>query len=106
MNASVNPRSSVNQLLRIFFFAGCLMFAFALPANATTFTVTKSADTSDGQCNADCSLREAIIASNSNGSGADIINFANIGVITPTSPLPAITGSLTIVGNTLNSYPN
>ena len=34
------------------------------PASAATFTVTKTADTNDGTCNADCSLREAIVAAN------------------------------------------
>lgn len=31
-------------------------------ANATTLTITKTADTSDGVCDADCSLREAVTA--------------------------------------------
>jgi CSLREA domain-containing protein len=34
--------------------------------------VTKSADTNDGRCDADCSLREAVIAANA-ASGADVI---------------------------------
>jgi CSLREA domain-containing protein len=38
--------------------------ALPLPARAATFTVTKTADTSDGSCGADCSLREAIVAAN------------------------------------------
>lgn len=33
-------------------------------ASAASFTVTKTADTNDGTCNADCSLREAIVAAN------------------------------------------
>jgi CSLREA domain-containing protein len=37
------------------------------PAGAANFTVTKFADTNDGACNTDCSLREAIIDANSNG---------------------------------------
>ena len=37
----------------------CLMLA-VVDAAATTRTVTKTADTDDGVCNADCSLREAI----------------------------------------------
>ena len=41
-------------------------------AQAATFTVTKTADTADGTCNADCSLREAIIAANT-AAGADTI---------------------------------
>ncbi len=55
------------------------------PAYAATFTVTKTADTKDGTCAADCSLREAIIAANAN-AGADTIN------------LPAGTYTLSIAG--------
>ena len=48
-----------------------------------TFSVTKTADTNDGACNADCSLREAIVAANA-AAGADSIT------------LPAGTYTLTI----------
>lgn len=41
-------------------------------AGADTYTVTKLADTNDGTCNADCSLREAIAAANAN-AGADTV---------------------------------
>jgi CSLREA domain-containing protein len=34
------------------------------PAGGATFVVTKTGDTADGACDADCSLREAIIAAN------------------------------------------
>jgi CSLREA domain-containing protein len=37
-----------------------------------TFVVTKTTDTADGTCDADCSLREAIIAANGQ-SGTDTI---------------------------------
>ena len=77
--------------------AGCI-------AQATTFTVNKTADTNDGFCNADCSLREAIVAAN-NTPGADVITFNTGTVLTPTTPLPAITDSLTIDGGTVNGYP-
>ncbi len=46
---------------------------FATPLN--TLTVTKTADTNDGVCDADCSLREAIVAANA-GLTDDLINFA------------------------------
>src|SRR6186713_1889134 len=36
------------------------------------FHVTKTADTKDGNCNSDCSLREAIIAANSSPVVADV----------------------------------
>jgi len=42
------------------------------PALADTFEVTKTLDTRDGKCDADCSLREAIIAANQH-PGADIV---------------------------------
>jgi len=41
-------------------------------AQAATFTVTKTADSNDGACDTDCSLREAIIAANTT-PGADTI---------------------------------
>jgi CSLREA domain-containing protein len=47
----------------------------ATAALAASFVVTKAADTNDGTCNADCSLREAITAANSN-PGPDTISFA------------------------------
>lgn len=46
----------------------------AVPTFAATFTVTKTADTSDGMCDADCSLREAVIAAN-DLAGPDRINL-------------------------------
>ena len=52
---------------------------------AIGLTVTKTADTADGTCDADCSLREAIIAANA-AAGDDTIT------------VPAGTYTLTIVG--------
>jgi CSLREA domain-containing protein len=43
-------------------------------ARAATFTVTKTTDSADGTCNADCSLREAVLAANA-AAGADVINL-------------------------------
>jgi hypothetical protein len=70
-----------------------------LPAMAATFTVTTTADSGPG------SLRQAIIDSNGNGATiADDITFAIPGtgphVITVASPLPAISGLVTIDGTT------
>jgi CSLREA domain-containing protein len=65
--------------------AGILLYAFSPLAQAATFVVTKTADTNDGTCDSDCSLREAIIAANAN-AGADVIT------------LPAGTYTLTIRG--------
>jgi CSLREA domain-containing protein len=65
--------------------AGVLLFSISLFARAATFVVTKTADTNDGACDADCSLREAIIAANAS-PGPDVIT------------LPAGTYTLTIAG--------
>lgn len=46
-------------------------------APSATFTVTKTADTNDGVCNAaDCSLREAHVSANG-AAGADIVTLPN-----------------------------
>src|SRR6186713_823446 len=69
-------------------FAVLLMLAtsaFSSKTYAATFVVTKTADTADGACDADCSLREAITAANA-AAGADVIT------------LPAGTYTLTITG--------
>jgi CSLREA domain-containing protein len=65
--------------------AGVLLLSASSWAHAATFVVTKTADTNDGTCDSDCSLREAIIAANAN-PGADVIT------------LPAGTYTLTIPG--------
>ena len=70
-------------------------------AQALTFTVTKTADTNDGVCNSDCSLREAITAANT-AVGTDSISFSaavfNPGTITLGSALPNITTDMNISG--------
>ncbi len=67
-------------------------------AFAVTFAVSKTADTNDGVCNADCSLREAITAANA-AAGGDTITFGVAGTFTIAgSALPAITGSLVVSG--------
>lgn len=82
---------------------GQLPTAQAAPLLAT-FTVNSADDSDDGACNAaHCSLREAINAANAN-PGADSIafNIAGSGVrkILPASPLPLITGQVTLDGLT------
>lgn len=54
----------------------CLLTCGALETNvrAATLTVTKTADTNDGVCNADCSLREAIAVS----ASGDTIDFSTL----------------------------
>jgi CSLREA domain-containing protein len=82
-----------------------ILFAIPLmpsaPVGAATFTVTKTADTADGACDADCSLREAVIAANAN-PGADII-IVPAGTYTLTingaGEEAAATGDLDITGD-------
>ena len=54
-----------------------ILFTFCLVQTglAATYTVTKTADTADGMCDADCSLREAIAAANLTADN-DVIEFA------------------------------
>jgi CSLREA domain-containing protein len=54
-----------------------LCFSFGMVPGAQAVIVTKSADTNDGVCDADCSLREAIRVANAT-AGADTITFTNL----------------------------
>ncbi len=58
-------------------FIGVLTVLFAQAAFSATYTVTKTADTNDGVCDTDCSLREAIAAANATPD-ADVINFSSL----------------------------
>jgi CSLREA domain-containing protein len=91
-------KSRVCQL----FLSFCLLAGLALTAQAATYTVTKTADTNDGVCDADCSLREAITAANAN-PGVDVIRFAigsGLKTIMPLSALPVISDPVVIDGTT------
>jgi len=79
-------------------------------AAPATFTVTKVADTNDGTCDADCSLREAMAEANDNDNDpadTDTIAFdiagCSIHTIAPTSSLPLITEPVNIDGETQNT---
>jgi CSLREA domain-containing protein len=66
--------------------------------------VTSAADPGDGTCDASCTLRDALLAANADGSGADDIQFADspfasaAQTINLTAALPNITSSLTLIG--------
>lgn len=76
----------IKRFLLIAIFSALVGGALApLQAQAAVFNVTKTADTNDGVCNADCSLREAIVAANAL-PGPHTIN------------VPAGTYTLTIAG--------
>ena len=76
------------RAIRLILPAFCLL-ALALPIQAAVFTVTKTADTLDGACDRDCSLREAVSAANADEheSGADVVVVPpGIYVLTRTGP--------------------
>ncbi len=62
--------------------AYCVLFLLTMSAStrmgfAATFIVTKVADTNDGICDSDCSLREAIATAN-NAASSDTISFDTV----------------------------
>lgn len=79
-------------------FSPCI--ALAEPA---ALVVSKTADSNDGGCNADCSLREAIVAANAQ-AGANRIHFnipgGGVQSIALGSVLPSISGQTLIDGYT------
>jgi CSLREA domain-containing protein len=68
----MSSRSFARLLLVLPMILAATVLLGVAPASAATFTVTKTADTADGTCDADCSLREAIIAANT-AAGPDTI---------------------------------
>lgn len=74
MASGANPEGPVAPMCRRL--VGLLLASAVTPAFAATFTVTRTADTADGACNADCSLREAVIAANAT-PGADVIRLTH-----------------------------
>lgn len=118
MTTSRFVRDKFQSSLRLFMLA--LICAFVMvqlafpkrPSAAAFNTITVNSLLDDAPNSGNCTLREAIEAANTNAvvdactagsSGLDMIVF-NVGSgvpsITPTSPLPVITESLTINGNT------
>ena len=80
-----------------------LLLLLCCISQAATFTVTKTADTNDGTCDADCSLREAVAAANAAATD-DIVSFSSLFDTAQTITLSgseivlANNGSLTITG--------
>lgn len=90
----VEPESAYGMPMRLFLIAlATVLVAFSpIRMNAATFLVTKAADTNDGVCNSDCSLREAVAAANAAGTN-DEIRFV------PLFDLPLTAGQITITNN-------
>jgi CSLREA domain-containing protein len=79
------------------------VFCLSLTASAAVYTVTKTADTNDGACDNDCSLREAIMAANGTPDN-DSIEFSSLFSAPQTITLAGseiifiVNGTLTING--------
>ena len=78
----------------------------ALPSAAAVYVPTKTADTADGACDADCSLREAVIAANLH-PGDDVILLHEgtylLSIVGDDATAAAgdldVTGNLTLIGD-------
>ena len=86
------------------FALNCFVLLLASVSMGANFTVTKTTDSNDGMCDADCSLREAVAAANAAASN-DVIYFAmplfsspQIVNITMGEIVFANNGSITIYG--------
>jgi CSLREA domain-containing protein len=83
-------------------FASAFLACSGAAAFATDYTVTKTADTNDGVCDADCSLREAIIAANNHAGtdrvilGTGLTYFLTRGPADPPGAIVPGTGDLDI----------
>jgi CSLREA domain-containing protein len=98
----LNARGRAPLLLTIGLTLLSLVVFVARPVSTAAFVVTKTADTNDGTCNADCSLREAVAAANA-APGDDTITFdatvfATPQIINLTGVLPNIATNMTIDG--------
>jgi CSLREA domain-containing protein/uncharacterized repeat protein (TIGR01451 family) len=96
--------SGKTSRLRVLLVATAFVGALLVPgtAGAATFPVTKTADTADGTCDSDCSLREAVIAANA-APGADTIKVpANHYTLSREGPFEddSSTGDLDVSGAT------
>ncbi len=88
-------------------FTAALTLLPVIPAQAAVFTVSKTADTADGTCDSDCSLREAVIAANAHDGfdailleqGAYRLTLAGAGEDLGATGDLDIRDELTIVGN-------
>jgi CSLREA domain-containing protein len=71
-------------------------------ASAATFVVTKTADTNDGTCDSDCSLREAIAAANATPAESDVTAFSSLFDSPQTIVLSGSEMVITVGGITIN----
>lgn len=81
-----------------------IAFLFATNAQSATLTVTKTADSNDGICNSDCSLREAITqAANNDVVVFDDLVFSGAATIRVSLGQILISKNISIVGTNAKS---
>jgi CSLREA domain-containing protein len=98
----MSSRSSARLLFALAVLLTATFLMGVAPASAATFTVTKTADTADGSCNADCSLREAVIAANAAAGPDEIVLPPGRYVLSipGTDENASVDGDLDITGDT------
>src|SRR5215211_1681978 len=92
------------KILRVLALMLALMLPQAGTVHAADLTVTKPADTMDGSCDADCSLREAIAAAAPGDTitvppGTYQLTFSDATAVPPIYPHLFINKNLTITGS-------
>ena len=85
-----------NKILKVIVI-GAIIASGSIFANAATYTVTKVADTSDGVCDSDCSLREAVGAANATVDN-DTIQF-NFPLFNSSQTILLLSGEIVIANN-------
>ena len=91
------------SIVKNFILGLALVFGLSQMASAAVYTVTKIADTNDGTCDSDCSLREAVAAANATADNDTIIfsglfNSPQTITLGGSEIIIANNGSLTIFG--------
>lgn len=84
--------SILSKIAAAMFFICCLTST----SSAAVYTVTKTADTNDGVCDADCSLREAVAAANGTADN-DTIEFSSL--FDSTQTITLATGEIVFAAN-------
>jgi hypothetical protein len=93
----------VTRLARNLVLLALLAAALPVPARAANFAVTRSDDPAPGGCSpGDCSLREAVAASNANGRGPDAVGLPAGGYRLTRGQL-TVAGSLSLTGPSARS---
>lgn len=95
-------KEMIKKIAARMFAAWVLVIGLTMAAQAATLTVTKTADTSDGVCDADCSLREAIAAAAISGDEIVFSTLFDAPQIINVNGQLTISKNLTVTGKGAN----